>query len=75
MNTIAARSPSGFDAEARTRTDVRGDRLFEAAVTAAGVFVLLSLFAAAAWKLAESGCTQLPAAFCICTNDMPFCEA
>ena len=48
MNTIAARSPSGFDAEARTRTDVRGDRLFEAAVTAAGVFVLLSLFAAAA---------------------------
>ena len=48
MNTIAARSPSGFDAEARTRTDVRGDRLFEAAVTAAGVFVLLSLVAAAA---------------------------
>ena len=48
MSTSAATSTPGFDHEARTRADIRGDRLFEAAVTAAGVFVLLSLVAAAA---------------------------
>ena len=48
MNATAATAPPAFDPEARTRADQRGDRLFKGAVTAAGVFVLVTLFAAAA---------------------------
>src|SRR5687768_11168722 len=48
MNAIAPTAPTGFDPEARTRADQRGDRLFKGAVTAAGLFVLVTLFAAAA---------------------------
>jgi phosphate transport system permease protein len=48
MNTTAADATIRFDAEARTRADVRGDRLFRFAVAAAGLFVGLTLVAAAA---------------------------
>src|SRR5688572_23054161 len=37
----------GADAEARTRRDAGADRLFKGAVTAAGLFVLVTLVAAA----------------------------